>query len=148
MARKEEAKSVAAFKKAKTPQEMVYAWASQTPGRPIEKEWKAIESVANKMPEVFEYYTHRGLEKMMDRGVLDRKTRELVFIGIMLAMNEQPGMAAHVANARAGGVTDEEIFAVAEIAAYAGAKVNMMRTMFSLKNAFEHSKDVTLYKPE
>jgi alkylhydroperoxidase/carboxymuconolactone decarboxylase family protein YurZ len=147
MARKEEAKSVQAFKNAKTPKEMVYAWASQTPGRPIEKEWAAIESVANRMPDIFEYYTHRGLEKMMDKGTLDRKTRELVFIGIMLALNEQPGMAAHVANARAGGVTDEEIMAVAEIAAYAGSKVAMMRAMFSLKNAFEHAKDVTVYKP-
>jgi alkylhydroperoxidase/carboxymuconolactone decarboxylase family protein YurZ len=147
MARPEEAKAVQQFKKAKTPKEMVYSWASQTPGRPIDREWEAIGPIAEKAPHIVEYYAHRGLEQMMDRGVLDRKTRELVFIGMMFMLNEQPGAAAHIANAKAGGVTDEEILAVGEIATYVGAKVTTMRVLTSIKNANDYAKNVTLYKP-
>lgn len=147
MARPEEAKGVKAFKNAKTPKEMVYSWASQSPGRPMEKQWEVISTFAEKAPWILEYYAQRGLENVMDRGVLDRKTRELIMIGMLLVLKDGDGVGAHVANAKAAGVTEEELAAVAEIACYEASKTMCMSTLVNLKKAWEYAKDVTLYKP-
>jgi len=147
VARPEEAKALQAFKDAKTPKEMVNSWASQTPGRPMEGQWEAIAPLAEKAPWILEYYAQRGLEKIMDRGVLDRKTRELIMIGMLMLMNDPYGVSAHVANAKAAGVTEEEVAAVAEIACYEASKVMCMNVHMQMKQAYDYAKNVTLYKP-
>ncbi len=147
MARPEEAKAVQAFKEAKTAKEMVYSWASQSPGRPMDKMWESIAPCAEKAPWMIEHYAHRGLQDLMDRGVLDRKTRELVFIGMLMVMNEPQGVAAHIANAKAAGVTEEEILAVAEMACYEAGKCMVMSVLASVKDGYEYSKNVTTYEP-
>ncbi len=147
MARPEEAKAVKIFKDAKTPKEMVESWASQTPGRPMGKQWEVISTFAEKAPWILEYYAQRGLENIMDRGVLDRKTRELVMIGMLLVMKDIDGVAAHVANAKAAGVTEEEFAAVIEIACYEASKTQCMSALVAMKNAWEYAKDVKTYEP-
>jgi len=147
MARPEEAKAVEAFKKAKKPKEMVDSWASQTPGRPMERQWEIISTFAEKAPWILEYYAQRGLQNIMDRGVLDRKTRELIMIGMLMVLKDSDGIAAHVANAKAAGVTEEELAAVAEIACYEASKTMCISVLVNLKKSWEYSKDVTLYKP-
>jgi alkylhydroperoxidase/carboxymuconolactone decarboxylase family protein YurZ len=84
----------------------------------------------------------------MDRGVLDRKTRELVLIGMMLVMREPGGVTAHVANGLAAGLTEEEIIAVAECACYEGGKPMVVACSEMLTNAFAACRDVTVYEPE
>jgi alkylhydroperoxidase/carboxymuconolactone decarboxylase family protein YurZ len=147
MARPEEAKAVQAFRDAKTPKEMVYSWAAQSPGRSVDKMWESIAPYAEKAPWMVEQYAHRGLRDLMDRGVLDRKTRELVFIGMLMVMKEPQGVAAHIANAKAAGVTEKEILAVAEMACYEAGKCMVMSVLASVKDGYEYSKDVTIYQP-
>jgi len=147
MARPEEAKAVEVFKKAKTPKEMVDSWAAQTPGRPMERQWDIISTFAEKAPWILEYYAQRGLQNIMDRGVLDRKTRELIMIGMLMVLKDSDGIAAHVANAKAAGMTEEELAAVAEIACYEASKTMCISVLVNLKKSWEYSKDVTMYKP-
>ena len=83
----------------------------------------------------------------MDRGILDRKTRELIMIGMLLVMKDFDGVQAHVANAKAAGVTEEEFAAVIEIACYEASKTQCIAALVAMQRAWEYSKDVTLYEP-
>jgi len=148
MARKEEAKAVKAFRDAETGRDKVYSWGSQTPGRDMEGLYQALRLFADKAPWLIDTYAHNPLADIMDRGVLDRKTRELVLIGMMLVMREPGGVTAHVANGLAAGLTEEEIIAVAECACYEGGKPMVVACSEMLTNAFAACKDVTVYEPE
>ncbi|MBI2853409.1 MAG: carboxymuconolactone decarboxylase family protein [Chloroflexi bacterium] len=147
MARPEEAKSVKAFRAAKTGKEMVYSWGSQSPGRNMEPTYNRLKLFADKAPWLIESYCHKPLADIMDRGILDRKTRELVMIGMMLTMNSAGGVAAHVANAKAAGVTEEEILEVAALACYEQCKVKAVDCSAALADAFKFSEKVTVYEP-
>lgn len=148
MARPEEAKAVKAFKDAKTPKEMVYSWASQSPGMSMDKLWEGIKPFAEKYPSLVEYYAHRGLQNIMDRGVLDRKTRELVLLRMFMSI---PGgsicVAEQIANAKSAGATDDEIMGVVECACYTAGKGLAVDLFQMLNNGYEYAKDVTLYEP-
>ncbi|MFC1929948.1 hypothetical protein ACFLW6_03705 [Chloroflexota bacterium] len=77
MARPEEVKAVEAFKRAKTGEEMVMSWAYQSPGRNIEPVVEAFRLLIDRRPDIIETWSHRPLQDIMDRGILDRKTRSL-----------------------------------------------------------------------
>ena len=109
MARPEEAKAVQAFKEAKTGEEMVRSWGAQSPGREMDSLVDVYRLFIDNRPDIIETWAHRPLQEIMDRGILDRKTRELCFLAILLAWQRHYGVIAHVANAKAAGVTDEEI---------------------------------------
>lgn len=147
MARPDEVKSVKAFRDAKTGKEMVYAWASQSPGRNMEPLYQQLKIFADEAPWIIENFCHKPLADLMDRGVLDRKTRELVLLGVMMAMREKGGTIAHVANSLAAGITREEILAVAECVCYEGGKTMSVAVADMLTAAFEACKDVKVYKP-
>jgi len=145
MARKEEAKAVKAFKDAKTGEEMVRSWASQTPGRNVDALVEQYRVFIDKRPDLIEI-AHRQLQNVMDRGILDRKTRELCLIAILLTLEWEPGVVAHIANAKAGGVTEEEILEVAALVCYEATKHASITTSKALKAGFEASRSVTLYE--
>ena len=147
MARPEEAKAVKAFRDAKTGKEMVYAWGAQSPGRSMEGLYQILKLFADKAPWLIDNFGHKPLADIMDRGVLDRKTRELVIIGMMLITKETGGVIAHVANGLAAGITEEEIIAVAECACYEGGKPMLVACSEMLTTAFEACKNVTVYQP-
>jgi alkylhydroperoxidase/carboxymuconolactone decarboxylase family protein YurZ len=147
MARAEETRAVKAFREAKTAKEKVYSWASQSPGRNMEGLYQTLELFADKAPWIIDNYAHDPLADIMDRGVLDRKSREMIFIGMMLVMREPGGVIAHVANGLAAGLTQEEIIAIAELAAYEGGKCMAVACSDMLSQAFEACKDVTVYEP-
>ncbi|MFC1929691.1 carboxymuconolactone decarboxylase family protein [Chloroflexota bacterium] len=147
MARPEEAKAVKAFKDAKTAEEMVRSWASQSPGRDIEPVVQACRYFIDKRPDLIERYAHRGLQEIMDRGTLDRKTRELVFIAILLQMESELGLVAHVANAKAAGATEEEICEVAAIVCYEAGKHTSVISSKIVGNAMQKTANVKIYKP-
>jgi len=148
MARKEEAQAVKAFREARTPREKVFSWGSQTPGRDMEGLYQALKLFAEKAPWLIDTYAHNPLADIMDRGVLDRKTRELVLIGMMLVMKESAGVVAHVANGLAAGLTEEEIIAVAECACYEGGKPMVVACSEMLTNAFAACKNIKVYDPD
>jgi alkylhydroperoxidase/carboxymuconolactone decarboxylase family protein YurZ len=147
MARPEEAKAVRAFREARTPREKVYSWGSQTPGRDMEGLYQALELFADKAPWLIDSYAHNPLADIMDRGILDRKTRELVLIGMMLVMREPGGVVAHVANGLAAGLTEEEIIAVAECACYEGGKPMVVACSEMLTQAFAACRNITVHQP-
>lgn len=146
MAREEEAKAVEAFRNAKSGKEKVYSWGAQSPGRNMEGLYQALELFAEEAPWIIDNYAHDPLADIMDRGVLDRKSREMIFIGMMLVLREPGGVIAHVANGLAAGLSKEEILAIAELAAYEGGKCMAVACSQMLTDAFEACKDVTVYE--
>jgi len=147
MARPEEVKAVKAFKDAKTGEEMVRSWASQTPGRNMDGLVEAYKLFSERRPDIIETWAHRPLQEIMDRGTLDRKTRELCLIAILLTMESELGVAAHVQNAKAGGVTEEEMLEVAALVCYEWGKRGSLRTCRCLTEGFNRAEGVTLYNP-
>lgn len=154
MARPEEIKGVKAFRDAKTGEEMIRAWAFQTPGRNVEQLVELFKFYTEDsdigLP-MFKRYAHDTLTEIMDRGILDRKTRELVFIAIQLVWPDAGvGVTAHVQNALAGGVTKEEIMEVAACVCYEVGKRTVGYTCINLGEAFKVAKanNVRLYDPE
>ena len=148
MARMEESQAVKAFRDAKTGKEKVYSWGSQTPGRDMGGLYQVLKLFADKAPWLIDTYAHNPLADLMDRGVLDRKTREMILIGMMLVMREPAGVIAHVANGLAAGLTEEEIIAVAECACYEGGKPMVVACSEMLTNAFAACKNITVYEPK
>lgn len=146
MARLEETQAVKAFRDAKTAKEKIYSWGSQSPGRDMGGLYQVLKLFADKAPWIIENYAHKPLADIMDRGVLDRKTRELIFIAMMIVMREPAGVVAHVANGLAAGLTEEEIIAVGELACYEGGKIMAVACSEMLTNAFEACKDIKVYE--
>ena len=148
MARPEESKAVKAFRAAKTGEEMIRSWASQTPGRNVDDLVKRLAYVSEKRPDLIKHYCQDPLADLMDRGILDRKTREMVMIAILMERKDDGGVAAHVQNALAGGVTEEELQEVAACVMYEAGKCSI-RAMTLLSDALAIAKKngVTLYKP-
>ena len=149
MARPEEVKAVKAFRDAKTGEEMIRSWASQTPGRNVEGLVEAMKYVSEKRPDLIEHYAQRPLADLMDRGILDRKTREMVMIGILMERRDQLGVTAHVENALAGGVTEEELQEVAACVIYEAGKC-ALAAIVMLDVALQTAKKdgVTVYDPD
>jgi 4-carboxymuconolactone decarboxylase len=59
-------------------------------------------------PEIWKAYAQ--LKTACDQGgPLDRKTAELIRIGISVAMEHDGGLVAHISQARKAGASDEEI---------------------------------------
>ena len=95
-------------------------------------------------------YTQDPLADIMDRGILDRKTREIVFIAIQMVWPDAGiGVTAHVQNALAAGVTKEELMEVAACVVYEFGKRAAGLTCMMLDQALKTAKanNVTLYKP-
>ena len=148
MARPEEAKSVEAFRKAKTGVEMIRSWASQTPGRKTAELEKLLERMCDTRLDLFEHYAQKPLADMMDRGILDRKTREMIMIGVLMGMEDVTGVVAHVQNAVAAGVTEEELWEVVAIAMYEAGKHSLSAGAMLTQGLEACEKNgVTLYKP-
>ncbi len=147
MARPEEAKAVQAFKDAKAGEEMVRSWGAQSPGREMDSLVDVYRLFIDNRPDIIETWAHRPLQEIMDRGILDRKTRELCFLAILLAWQRHYGVIAHVANAKAAGVTDEEILEVAALVCYEAGKCASSNCSLSLTEAFKKAENVTLYEP-
>ena len=148
MARPEEVKSVEAFRKAKTGVEMIRSWASQTPGRKTGELEKIMELMCDKRLDLVEHYAQKPLADMMDRGILDRKTREMIMIGVLMGMGDGLGVVAHVQNAVAAGVTSEELWEVVAIVMYEAGKHSIGAGVMLTQGLEACEKNgVTLYKP-
>jgi len=147
MARPEEAKAVKAMKEAKTARDMVMSWGAQTPGRDMEHTLELFKLYVERKPEMIEVFCHTPTMQPADRGILDRKTRELVLLGILMAMGSKEGIFAHIANGKAAGCTEEEMMEVAYLAAYQACKNNVAMTCEALTEGFAKTANVQVYKP-
>lgn len=148
MARPEEVKGVAAFRKAKTGKEMIRSWACQTPGRKTDELEEALSRMCEKRPDLIEHYAQKPLADLMDRGILNRKTREMLMIATLMAMGDAIGVVAHVQNAVAAGVTEEELWEVVAVVMYEYGKRSCAAGVM-LQQGMEavEKNGVKLYKP-
>jgi 4-carboxymuconolactone decarboxylase len=70
---------------------------------------KQLKAFKTTFPKIWEAY--QDLRNACDRsGPLDKKTVELIKIGISAAMEHEGGVVAHVSQAKTAGATDEEIY--------------------------------------
>ncbi len=70
---------------------------------------ETLETFKAKYPEAWSAYTH--LRDVCDHtGPLDRKTVELIKIGISTALEHDGGVVAHTSQAKKAGATEEEIY--------------------------------------
>jgi 4-carboxymuconolactone decarboxylase len=67
-----------------------------------------LDDFQKQFPEIWAAYTQ--LKTACDQGgSLDRKTAELIRIGISVAMEHEGGLIAHISQARKAGASEEEI---------------------------------------
>ena len=113
------------MKDAKTGQEMLDSWQNLVGDGDIEDIKQVFQVYADKMPDILKNFTHQPLVESLERGVLDPKTRELVLVGMLAAMQCGPGVIFHIQGAVKEGATEEEIMEVIYLSAYEHCKVNM-----------------------
>lgn len=143
MARPEDAKMVKAMKEARTAEEKIKSWGAQTPGRDMRRSLEMYRLFIERRPDIIENFTFRPYREIVERGILDRKTRELCFLAVVMAMNSV-GVISHCQNAKAAGITEEEILEVASIVCYGSAKGTAQALAGLLKQGFEAAASVTV----
>lgn len=112
------------MKEAKTGQEMLDSWQELVGDGDISDIKEVFNVYAEKMPSIIETYCQKPLVQSMERGVLDPKTRELVLVGMLAAMECGPGVVFHIMGAKKEGATEEEIMEVIFLSCYEHCKVN------------------------
>ena len=137
MARPEEVPISNRMKKAKTARDMIQSWATQAAGRDMQETLDGLRLYIEKKPEMIETFAHNALSQILDRGILDPKTRYLVLLGIYMALRHWPGISPQCCNAKASGCTDEEILEVAFLTNYAVSKSMMSESGITLSQVFE-----------
>ena len=108
---------------AKTGQEMLDSWQTLVGDGNIDDIKQVFQVYADKMPELLNYYTQQPLASSLERGKLDPKTRELVLVGMLAAMQCGPGLVFHIQGAMLEGATEEEIMEVIFLSSYQHGKV-------------------------
>lgn len=142
MARPEETDIVQAMKEAKTARDMVKSWGTQAPGRDIERSLKVFKLWIERKPEMMEVFAQNPLWRYIDHGILDPKARELVILGIIMAMGSTEGVVARVANAKGAGCTEEEMMEVAYLVCYQAGKSMLGTSATMLEEAFRATTNV------
>ena len=113
------------MKDAKTGQEMLDSWQNLVGDGDIEDIKEGFNIFAEKMPEILMNFTQRPLVESLERESLDPKTRELVLVGMLAAMECGPGLIFHIQGAVNAGATEKEILEVIFLSAYQHCKVNV-----------------------
>ena len=127
------------MKKARTGREMLDSWQELVGDGDIEDIKGVFEVFAERMPTMLARFTHQPLVESMDRNVLDPKTRELVLLGMLAAMQCGPGVVFHIQGAIHAGATEEEILEVMFLSAYEQAKVQTAAMGISVAEGFRRA---------
>lgn len=135
--RPEELKVVKAMKKAKTAEEMTQSWFTQRPGYEGSPA-AGFDFYIKRKPEMVSTYAHNQLTQMIERGILDPKTRYLCILACYMMANHWDGLLAQCSNAKAAGATEEEILEVAFIVCYAVGKAKNADTSNALAKVFDN----------
>lgn len=137
MARAGETQVAKAMKEAKTARDMVLSWGTQRPGASMERTLNSLRLYIERKPEMVATFAHNQLTQILERGILDKKTRHLVIIGIYMALRHWQGMNAQCCNAKAAGCTDEELMEVAFLADYGISKCMLVESCQALTEVFD-----------
>jgi len=148
MARPEEREVVKAMKKAKTAREKILSWGTQRQGASMERTLNVLRAYLDRKPEMIETFAHNQLTQVTERGILDRKTRYLVLLGIYMALRHWQGVHPQCCNARAAGCTEEEIMEVAFLVNYGVSKTMLVESSMALAEVFESPAYKNIEKEE
>jgi alkylhydroperoxidase/carboxymuconolactone decarboxylase family protein YurZ len=136
MAKYREEKIAKAMKEAKTAEEMYAPWGTQRPGF-VPPPVNELDLYIRRKPEMVSTFAHSALTQLVDRGILDPKTRYLIILACYLMEKHWEGILPQCCNAKACGATEEEIMEVAFIACYAASKSKNVDTALALAKVFE-----------
>jgi AhpD family alkylhydroperoxidase len=112
------------MKDAKTGQEMLDSWQELVGDGDIEDIKQVFQVYVDKMPDILKNFTQQPLVESLERGVLDPKTRELVLVGMLAAMQCGPGLVFHIQGAVKEGASEAEIMEVIYLSCYQQCKVH------------------------
>jgi len=97
----------------------------------------ALRAYVDRKPEMIETFAHNQLTQTTERGILDKKTRYLVLLGIYMSLRHWQGINAQCCNARTAGCSEEEILEVAFLANYGASKMMLVESSMALADVFE-----------
>lgn len=143
MTSKREKKQAKAIRNASTGQEMLDSWQTLVGDGNIDDIKGVFQVYADKMPELLSYYTQQPLASSLDRGVLDPKTRELVLVGMLAAMQCGPGVVFHIQGAIHEGATEKEIMEVIFLSSYQHGKVQAAALGQSVEEGLKRAAKMT-----
>lgn len=139
MTSKREKKQAKALREATSGQAMLDSWQTLVGDGDIDDIKKVFQVYADKMPELLSYYTQQPLASSLDRGVLDPKTRELVLVGMLAAMQCGPGVVFHIQGAIHEGATEAEIMEVIFLSSYQHGKVQAAALGMSVEEGLKRA---------
>jgi alkylhydroperoxidase/carboxymuconolactone decarboxylase family protein YurZ len=140
MPRPEEVEVVKAFKAAKTGEEILASWALQRPGyKPGDKGDPSLDFWVKNRPDMLHTFAQNQLTGLLDRGILDPKTRYLLLVGLYMMNNHWDGVLPQACNAKAAGATEEEIMEVAFCVCYSVGKAKMQESGQCLDTVFNNA---------
>jgi alkylhydroperoxidase/carboxymuconolactone decarboxylase family protein YurZ len=139
MPRPEEVEVVKAMKAAKTGEEVLASWAMQRPG------YKAggggdpsLDFWVKNRPDMLFTFAQNQLSGLLDRGILDPKTRYLLLVGLYMMNSHYDGVLPQACNAKAAGATEEDLMEVAFCVCYSVGKAKLQETGACLDTVFNN----------
>ncbi len=138
MVRAEEVHVLKAMKEARTALEMKKSWHAQRPGYKDPPGASELDLYTQRKPEMVHTFAHNALTQLVDRGILDPKTRYLVISACYMMQGQWGGLLKMLSNAKAAGATEEEMMEVAFIACYSVSKHMLVGTGGALQKVFEN----------
>lgn len=136
MPRPEEVEVVEAMKAAKTGEEILASWAKQRPGYGKPPDDPTLDFWVDNKPEMLFTFAQNQLTQLLDRGILDPKTRYLILVACYMMANHWKGVLPQACNAKAAGASDEELMEVAFCACYSVGKAKMQESGACLAKIF------------
>ncbi|OFW59297.1 MAG: hypothetical protein A2133_05085 [Actinobacteria bacterium RBG_16_64_13] len=136
MPRPEEVEVVKAMKAAKTGEEILASWAKQRPGYGKPPDDPTLDFWVERKVEMLHTYAQNQLTQLLDRGILDPKTRYLLLVGLYMMNGHWEGVLPQACNAKAAGASDEEIMEVAFCVCYSVGKAKMQESGACLNKVF------------
>jgi len=140
MPRPEEVEVVKAMKAAKTGEEILQSWAMQRPGyKPGAGGDPSLDFWVKRRPDMLQTYAQNQLTGLLDRGILDPKTRYLLLVGLYMMNNHYDGVLPQACNAKAAGASEDEIMEVAFCVCYSVGKAKLQETGQCLDGVFNNA---------
>jgi alkylhydroperoxidase/carboxymuconolactone decarboxylase family protein YurZ len=127
------------MKNAKTADEMIDSWQELVGDGDIRDIQEVFRIYAGKMPDILTRFAQQPLVESIERGVLDPKTRELVLLGMLAAMQSIPGVVFHLQGAVHAGASEAEIMEVMFLSAYEQCKNHSAAMGVALSEGFKRA---------
>ena len=124
------------MKAAVTGEEILASWAKQRPGYGKPADDPTLDFWVENKVEMLHTFAQNQLTQLLDRGILDPKTRYLLLVGMYMMNSHWEGVLPQACNAKAAGASDEEIMEVAFCACYSVGKAMMQESGACLAKVF------------